>query len=179
MLYHNIINSKEDRVVRNVIVELQKHWVQDSWVEKIKEDAKRIGIELDEFKKLLKSRIKKKIKTTIERKMKEKIEEIQTTKMRTVVKSGWGRKKYLDGKFSRDEVSDIIKIKLHMTKFKANYKQEGETHECRLCLKDSETTEHIFMKCHMLREVRESNSDNSDNSDNILFLRLTSLQELK
>ena len=156
MLYHNIINSREDRVVKNVILELQKHWVKDSWVEKIKEDAKRIGIELDEFKKLLKSRIKKKIKTMIGRKMQEKIEEIQTTKMRTVVKTGWGRKKYLDGKFSRDEVSDILKIKLHMTKYKANYKQEGKTHECRLCLKDSETTEHIFMKCHMLREVRES-----------------------
>ena len=159
MLFHNIINSHEERVVRKLINELLKHRIEESWVEKIKEDAELVGIEMKDFENLLKSRIKKKIKAEIEKKMEEEMSEVKKTKMRTVVKTGWGLKKYMSsGEFSREEVSNILKIKLHMMALKANYKTENSEVQCRLCYKDTETTEHVLMECSMLRAARERTS---------------------
>ena len=155
MLYHNIINSNDDRVVKKLVVEQQKYVVKKSWMEKIKEDAEYVGLQIADFKKELKSSIKKKIKSAIEEKEKKWMEENITTKMRTVTKIGWGTKNYLKGEFSGDEVTDILKTKLHMNLFRGNYKHEGGSIECRLCRNEEETTEHIFTNCHILRAVRE------------------------
>ena len=154
MLYHNIINSKEDRVVKGLVLELEKYWTKESWVEKIKEDTNRVGINMGDFKTQIKSKIKKRIKAAIEVKMEAEIREKTTTKMRTVVKTGWGRKAYLNGEFSREDVSDIMKTKLHMLEFRGNYKKEGVDTKCRLCGDKEETTEHIFVECKMLQKVR-------------------------
>ena len=153
MLYQNIINSDEERVAKKMIIELQNHWVEGSWIEKIKEDAERIGIEMEDFKKLMKSKIKKKIKEVINNKMKEEM--VETTKMRTVLKTGWGLKEYMEGGFSGDDVREILKVKLHMSMLRDNYKDKNKSLECRLCLKENETTEHIFLKCPILREARQ------------------------
>ena len=82
-------------------------------------------------------------------------EMVETTKMRTVIKTGWGIKEYMEKGFSRDDVSGILKVKLHMSMFRDNFKEKNKPLECRLCYKENETTEHIFLKCPMLREARQ------------------------
>ena len=72
-------------------------------------------------------------------------------------------KEYLKGKFSGVEVSDIMKTKLHMLTFKANYRDKNAIeHECRLCGREEETTEHIFLKCPILEEMREGMNISED-----------------
>ena len=87
--------------------------------------------------------------------MQEYIMQQVTTKMRTVCKTNFGMKEYLQGGFTGKEVSDILKTKLHMLELRANYRNLEEQQECRLCRKGEETTEHIFLKCKMLKELRE------------------------
>ena len=52
-----------------------------------------------------------------------KEEMVETTKMRTVLKTGWGLKEYMEGGFSRDDVSEILKVKLHMSSLETTSKK--------------------------------------------------------
>ena len=155
MLYHNIMNAKGERFVRKLIIEEEKDPFQGCWVEKVAEDAEQLGLKLEKLRKELKSKAKKEIKKAIERSMNEYIQQQVTTKLRTVCKSGFYMKQYLQGVFSGKEVSDIMKAKLHMLEFRANYRKLDAPTECRLCGKEEETTEHIFIRCSMLEEMRE------------------------
>ena len=162
MLYHNIMNSKEEeRFAKQLILEEESNPFQGCWADKVKEDADELGLKLEKMRKELKSKMKKDIKKAIEQSMNKHIEQNLTKKLRTVCKLGFRVKEYLQGRFSGEEVSDILKTKLHMLEFKSNYRETDRQYECRLCGKEEESTEHIFLECKTLEEVREGIKVNS------------------
>ena len=147
MLYHNIMNSKkEERFVKQVILEEESNPFEGCWAEKVQEDAEKLDMKPEKMRKELKSKVKKDIKKAIEKSMQKSIQQNLTKKLRTVSKLDFCMKEYLQGGFNGEEVSDILKTKLHMLEFKANYRNADTQYECRLCGKEEETTEHIFLK---------------------------------
>ena len=73
------------------------------------------------------------------------------TKLRTVKTTQYERKKYIE-ELRPEDVGKVLKMKLHMTKFLANYTSKGENRKCRLCNKDDETNEHI-LDCHRVKRI--------------------------
>ena len=75
--------------------------------------------------------------------------------MRTVIKTNFGKKKYIDeGELNEEETKEALKVRLHMKNYKANYKGSSSNLSCRFCQKVEETTEHIIMECEKLCSAR-------------------------
>ena len=156
MLYHNIINSNEKkRFAKKLLMEEERSPFDGCWVLKIRDDATKLGINIESMKKELKSGAKRMIKKEIGKKMQEEITGNVSKKMRTIAATSFEMKEYLKGVFSSEEVSDILKSKLHMLWFKANYRDNEEMYQCRLCGREEETSEHVFTKCVILEDVRK------------------------
>ena len=156
MLYHNIIQSDEKaRFAKRVLMEEESQPFNGCWMEQVKKDVDSVSLTLNKIKKELKSTIKKAVKESINKEMGEMLKTHETKKMRTVMQTEYKRKEYMTGNFSGNEVSEILKLKLHMVKMKANYRDMNEEHVCRLCRKEEETTEHIFYRCSMMKRIRE------------------------
>ena len=133
MLYHNIIQSDEKaRVVKRVIKEEESQPFSGCLMEQVKKEVDIVGLTLSKVKKELKSTVKEAVKESINKEMAVMLRAQETKKMRTVMQTEYRRKKYMAGNFSRNEVSEILKLKLHMVKVKANYRANYEKHVCRL-----------------------------------------------
>ena len=152
MLLHNIIRSPDERMIRKMIIEQEQHPIRGSWLENLKKDGEQYGIKVDleqiqgKSKKKFKELVKSKIKERVEKVMKEN----QTTKMRTVVENGFGRKNYLT-RYDPETVKDIMKVKLHMVHVNENFRKEERP--CWICRKEKETTEHVMSECKAIEEM--------------------------
>ena len=157
MLYHNILKSDEERILRQVILEQEYHPIKGCWVENLKEESRWYQIEVKKERVELKSKAtwKKEVKEKIILKTAEKMGQENTTKMRSIVKGKFGRKKYLQGSFSQEEVKELMKIKLHMIECNENFRREEK--ECSFCkqINSKETTEHVMFECPELQEYRD------------------------
>ena len=122
---------------------------------KVNDDAANLDLTLQDIKEMIKSAAKGEIKKRINTKIKEEVIGNATTKMRTVCRGEFGEKKYLRGNFSGEDVSDVLKTKLHMLPMKNNFKGvNNEDEKCGWCSKDIETTEHIFTQCSAMERIR-------------------------
>ena len=72
-----------------------------------------------------------------------------TKKMRTVMLNGFEQKMYLKGTLYPEEVTEIMKIKLHMIEVNENYTKEERN--CSQCKVAKESTEHVLMECKLRR----------------------------
>ena len=106
MLYHNIMNSKDSRVVKKVMKEEEINGPPGCWLEKVKEDADEMEIVINEegCKRKMKSEFKREVKKKIQKKMISKLKSLETTKLRTVAIEGFGKKNYTSGMFNGTEV---------------------------------------------------------------------------
>ena len=68
------------------------------------------------------------------------------TKCRTIENDKRGRKEYIKESNS-GTIKDIIKIRLHMWKLKANDRRKGLDNRRPMCQSEENTTEHI-LKCN-------------------------------
>ena len=96
-----------------------------------------------------KATLKKEVKSTIEGYIEKEMKEKQTPKMRSVTMGPFGRKSYLEGELTEEEVTKALKIKLHMVQAQANY---GQKNLCEFCMLVEETTEHILLNCQKLQQ---------------------------
>ncbi len=154
MLYHNIIKSDEQRVIKE-LVRIQQKAVRDStWYASVRKAIEYYGITID-AEKVLKSTWKKHVKTKINTKLAEEITQecSSKTKSRTVMKNEYKRKEYI-GKLSITETKKIMKARLHMTKIPGNFKQLGIL-KCPLCNDDEIRTEHYF-ECGSCRHLADA-----------------------
>ena len=183
MLLHNIVKSSKDRLIKLIVMQQEKYNMQGSWFQVLTKEAANYGIvtRTSEVEKTSKSSFKKHIKHAIEQTLVRRIVNQQTSKMRSVTLNEWGRKPYLEGQLSNEQVRNIMIIKLHMFPLHDNYKT-GKM--CDFCNHHSETTEHIIFECMELNEFRETNMPSSlgtCDTDNILKINkfMTRIQALK
>ena len=155
MFYHNLIGAEEDRIARKVVIEQEKLKMKGSWFCNLEMEAEMYGITINEKKVQIRSKrqFKKEVKEKIQQSIEREERERNAKKMRTVMKTGFGIKKYMKGRYNQEEVADILKIKLHMMKLNGN--MGNKEVNCKLCGKETETTEHIMLHCTKLNDERK------------------------
>ena len=153
MLYHNIINSSKNRLVKQIIQKQGVRNHQNTFYEKVRTIAEELNIKLEAAVIMKKSEWKRTIKYKVQNKIQERVEkEMENkTKLRTVREDKWERKEYI-ATCDSDLVKDIIKIRLHMWELKKNYPREEEDMKCPICNHKEQTTEHV-LECQTAETV--------------------------
>ena len=143
MLYHNLINSDDERIAKKVIQQQEKLKHDKCWFGNVKEEAEEIGIELKEekVKGVTKSSWKKEVKTRIRTIFEDKLKKRKemSTKLRFLEVKG------VDTYIKENTKVDIrmaMKIRLNMVEhISSNF---GENGLCVLC-NEPDSTEHVFI----------------------------------
>ena len=143
MLYHNIVNSDDDRIAKQVIHEQEESGHKECWVGNTFEEARNMGIEVNESavkgkkKSTWKREVKKKIAEAVERDLEAKKGEFK--KLRLLKTKG--NNTYLLNTFN-DEARTAMKIRLNMVEWIDG--NIGMDSCCTLCGNGGDTTEHVF-----------------------------------
>ena len=145
MLYHNIKNSDDQRIIKQ-IVEVQEEEVRETtWISDIRRILLKYEVENDV--KCLKSTWKKKVKEKIHEKVEKDVQEKcrNMKKVRVIKNDKLELKEYLK-KCTLQEASDIMRMRLHMSKIPSNY--GVDRNNCPLCgALEKAKTKHFFGEC--------------------------------
>ena len=151
MLYHNIKNSDDQRIIKQ-IVQIQEEEVRETtWISDIRRILKKYEVENDVS--CLKSSWKKDVKERIHKRVEKDVQEKcgGMKKTRTIKNEKLELKKYLKN-CTLQEASDIMRMRLHMTKIPYNY--GIDMNKCPLCgVLEKAEIEHYFGKCVMTRRI--------------------------
>ena len=122
MLLHNIITTKEERLIKEIIEDQIGNTWKGCWMEQTKEICDKYKIELEDIKTYTKEKLKVIIKNNIKVKLEEEMEIRinQKTKLRFIKK--FERKTYLEV-FDFSDSIEMIKIRLNMQKQKVIIKE--------------------------------------------------------
>ena len=163
MLYHNIISSSKNRLVKQIILEQRAQNHSNTFYDKVRTIAEELNIKLEKAVIMKKSHWKITVKDKIQNQIQERVEkEMENkTKLRTVREDKWERKEYITTCDS-DLVKDIIKIRLHMWELKKNYPREEEDTKCPICNQKEDTTEHV-LECQTAETVYKIKDNNTPN----------------
>ena len=166
MLFHNIVRSDDQRVIKDVINIQKKESRETTWYGSVKRAIEHYKITLD-AESSLKSTWKKHVKKKINEKLAHELAEecSMKTKSRTIMYDKYQKKDYL-GKLTVNETRAIIKARLHMTKVPGNYKKLG-IDVCPLCNQKEVSTEHYFEcnRCRMLADTWKVKKEDLRSSD--------------
>ena len=176
MLLHNIMQSGDERILKRIIIEQNRNPIPNCWLECVKQRAKDVGIDVNvwEISKKKKPAFKKQIKDQIRANFVDYVLKNKTTKLRTVLKKPFMKRKFIvDGMLSPEEIRTILMTRLHMLKVKCNYKK-SDSMLCQFCGKENETTEHLFecsrigyLKTDLRMEELKLDEDNSADARNV------------
>ena len=142
MLYHNIVNSDDKRVIKGLVKEQERSGYKYCWYGNVKEDGKSIGVEVNEG--MVKGKSKNKWKNEVKSKIRNAFEEevarrkLESKKMRFLQKKAVDT--YLHEVFNQDAVMALM-IRTNMIGWiEDNYGGNGQ---CPLC-GEMDSTEHVF-----------------------------------
>ena len=144
MLYHNLSNSDDKRIAKQVLETQKTIDRQGTWFNGIKKLLQEYNLE-DTVKVDLKSRWKNKVKKSIKEKTEGELREkcMQQSKARSIIKNDYMIKEYLKEK-PISVAKKIITARLHMLKIPCNYKRQEQATNCWLCGQLDVKTEHYF-----------------------------------
>jgi hypothetical protein len=157
MLYHNLKNSDESRIAKQVVEEQEKMDREGTWLSGVQKSMIEYGIQntvLEDLKSAWKRKVKEKIRQKTEEIIRENCE--SKSKSRTVKIGSYDLKDYLK-KATIKEAKKILKARLHMLKIPCNYGKGEEG--CWLCGEKDVKTEHYY-KCSGTRSLQRSWSAN-------------------
>ena len=149
MLFHNIQNSSDKRIAKQVIEQQRKYKIPNCFYEEIMNSARKLEIEPDVTnmkKSEWKKRVKAYTKMKVEREMKDKI--MNMKKLRFLKAGDELRKKQYTTDCNMKEVTEIMKLRLNMVKISCNMEKKEQ---CRMCNECEESTEHI-LQCESIHE---------------------------
>ena len=129
MLLHNIMKSESRRIIRQIIIEQNRCPIPNCWLECLKERASSVGysINIEEMATKTKMAIKKEIKEILHANFVKYVNENKTTKMRTVIKSTFSRRRYInEGMLCDHEIKTVMLTRLHMLDYKCNLKKMNQ-----------------------------------------------------
>ena len=154
MLFHNIKNSDDGRVIKQIL-NVQEEEVRDTtWyadVERLMELYQITTQVTQVLKSSWKKEVKEKIKKLVELEIKEKC--VESRKTRTVREEPHVIKQYLQDNAPK-EASELLKTRLHMTKLTCNY--GASSSNCPLCGYEGKVeTEHFFGSCKRTMRLAE------------------------
>ena len=153
-LLHNILTSKDDRLLRKIVEDQIAYPWEGNWYEGVKPTCQKYGLELDEIRSWSKNEckriMKKKVKEVIQKKLEDAKKDM--TKMRFL--KSFEIENYID-KVNYDECVTLLKLRLNMIETKCNYKGKFQNDlSCPLCKTALDTTEHLI-ECQGLNVVNK------------------------
>ena len=160
MLFHNIMNSDEKRVVKKILAVQREENREGTWYTNTRKIVEKYDIGLDAeltIKSKWKREVKLKIRERTEEMIKKECEKL--TKTRTVRNEAYELKNYL--KVLPVGISrKILLYRLHMIQIPMNYKNNWGILNCPLCGDKDSSTEHYFSckQTEYLRNVWEVTS---------------------
>ena len=161
MLYHNIMNSDERRVSKQLL-EVQENEIRETtWLAEVRKVIERLGITLN-VKETLKSTWKREMKRKINEEMEIEIRQkcYNSKKSRIVKDDQYGRKEYLGGKVELMTVKKILRARMNMCRLPGNYKKDRDGN-CPLCEQEEGSTEHYF-RCQQVNLLAKAWDVKSD-----------------
>ena len=174
MLFHHIMNSSEDRLIRKIIKVQEEEQRKGTWYEETSAIVSKYELESINVEETPKSTWKKAVKTKIKAAMEREIREgcSKLKKGRTIQQDCFERKEYLDER-SIEESKQITKMRLHMTDVPCNY---GQGEVCWLCGVGGVNSEHYFqcVETERLRKCWNIQTSEQMKSDDIIELVNTS-----
>ena len=171
MLYHNLINSSDDRLAKRLILQQINEEDDDSFYETVKQMLRSLKIDIKDVEQMSKAELKKKVKERIGENMVINFEELQMKKLRFISDPVvFQRRKYLEVMDGKTAVK-VLKMRLNMMEVYGNFKGNLYLERlCPLCQKEEDTTEHLIT-CYAINQnkitpAHLSNEDNIMEADN-------------
>ena len=151
MLYHNIMNSGNQRIAKQIIMQQNKDKRENGLQQEIHGSAKVLMIKdewLDNYK-MSKAEWKRMVNSGVQKKLDKELERMKKImkKMRHIKKTRFKESAYVP-KCSIRELSEVLRVKLNMTKLRCNY---GKQEQCKFCSVAQESTEHMI-DCEEVRK---------------------------
>ena len=152
MLYHNLVVSKEERIVRRMVIYQKEEGRSGTWANGVICAMEEAKIELQP-EEVLKSKWKKEVKEKLSKKNEEEVRERchQLRKGRTVCEDVWGVKDYL--KMEVSEAQEIMKMRLHMMPLPCNY--GGSDDGCPVCSETGKVDTEHYLRCEGFQYMRK------------------------
>lgn len=147
MLFHNIMNSEDERVTKKLIKIQMDDDRDGTWYDDVKKYKEKYEIKMkvtETIKSKWKKEVKQQIRKHTEKEIRTRCNEMKKT--RTVKDDVYEMKQYLKNN-TVNEVKGIMMTRLHMTKLECNYQSSKNSTKCPLCGKESDegiNTEHYF-----------------------------------
>ena len=144
MLLHNILTSKDDRLVKEIVKDQIENTWPGCWTEKVKKICNKYNINIKNISEYTKDNLKQLMKDKINKSMNEEIKELnqQKTKLRFIKEHS--QKKYLKELNFKQSIM-MLKIRLNMVETKCNYKGIFKNNlKCNICKTEDDTTEHLI-----------------------------------
>ena len=146
MLYHNILNSDEGRLVKRVVAEQEREGEEGTWFASVSKCLQQLKMDTSMVKNSSKSELKKMVKKQIAERMTSIMKEAKnrSRKMRFLNCEVFELKEYVKWGRGKD-VLDTLKTRLNMQEIYANYKGNYMlSRMCPYCHEEEDTTEHLI-----------------------------------
>jgi hypothetical protein len=167
MLYHNLINSNNNRLAKRLVMEQREQQEDDTFYETVKEMLLTLGINISEVNKMTKAAVKKMVKERIGERMVTIFKETKMKKLRFIKDPvTFERKKYLVVMDAKSAIN-VLKLRLNMMEIYGNYKGNLTMERlCPLCKAEEDTTEHL-LTCKEIGQdkINSTHITNEDNTE--------------
>ena len=144
MLYHNIMNSNHERIARQIIQQQQAYQISGGFYSQVQESAKCLLVNKEQLHhyQVRKCQWKNMVQYGTSKKLEKEIATVteEMTKLRSIKKSQLKESAYVR-KCSLTELTELLKLRLHMTPLKCNY---GSKSKCKICMLAEESDEHML-----------------------------------
>ena len=170
MLYHNLMNSDDRRLAKNIVEEQKLNEDEDTFYNTTKKMAKSLDIDINMVGSMSKAVLKKQLKEQIGKTMVENVNcQLKMSKLRFVkMQKVFQRSPYIQ-KMSAAEASQVFKIRLNMIPIYGNYKSNLTIPRlCSLCREEDDTTEHL-VSCQKLNVKGFASEDLKDDENTELW----------
>ena len=144
MLYHNLMNSDEERLGRLVVEAQEASGFDECWYGEMKREAEEIGVKVskDKVQGKKKSSWKREVKMKIVEAMEKEIKEKQKSSRKMRFLKSAAANTYLKEIYNED-ARMAMKIRLNMIEWIDG--NMGKESACPLCKQEADTTEHVFV----------------------------------
>ena len=159
MLLHNILQSDDNRLLKELVEDQIYETWNGSWYEGIKTTCDKYGIELNDIRTWSKFQCKHITKRRIEDRIQELFQESKQEMRKLRFIQEFGKKKYLDDLEYQDSIT-MLKVRLNMIETKCNYKGNFKENEmCQICQAERDTTEHLLVCQNFQTEIQYMSSE--------------------
>ena len=154
MLFQNIIQSDNKRLIKEIIEYQIRAPYGDCWVKGILEICHKFNFILDNIRTMNKIEFKKEVKKRINNHIEQELEEKKKVMKKLRFIDGVRNNQYLKD-LRTQEALIILKTRVNMLDLKANFRGKYSNELCELCKSEEDSTEHLF-SCRKLKELVKS-----------------------